>query len=185
MTSNSKFTTMDMTFIALATALIVICSWITIPFVEIPFTLQTLGITTTAAVLGKRNGTISVLLYILLGAVGIPVFAQFKSGLTAILGPTGGYIIGFIFTALIVGYLSEKFDNKILYTFISMILGVLVCYVFGTAWFIKVYSSSQGPISLMTALSWCIFPFIIPDLIKISVSALMVNNLKKNKHLKF
>lgn len=183
MKNNSQFTIKDMTFIALSTAIIVICSWITIPLTAIPFTLQTLGVTAVSGFLGKRNGTISVLLYILLGAVGIPVFAEFKAGLSALLGPTGGYIIGFIFTSLIIGFLCERLPNKSYITFISMSIGVLICYIFGTAWFVFVYNSNNDSINLMTALGWCVFPFILPDLAKILVSTLVVTKLKKNKHL--
>ena len=91
---------------AMFVAVIAICSWISIP-TTVPFTLQTLGIFIAAGLLGWKYGTLSVAVYILLGLVGVPVFANFSSGVGAIMGPTGGYIIGFLFTALAVGLITK------------------------------------------------------------------------------
>ena len=83
---------------AICTALIVVCSWLTVPF-TVPFTMQTFAIFFTVCLLGPWQGMISILVYILLGAVGVPVFSGFRGGLDALLGPTGGYILGFLATA--------------------------------------------------------------------------------------
>ena len=118
-----KTKTRDLVFIALAAALITVCSWISIPL-TVPITLQTFAIFTVVGLLGMRRGTIAVLIYILLGAVGIPVFSGFKGGIGALLGNTGGYIIGFIFSALLTGALLKLWGNKVWALIVSMILGL-------------------------------------------------------------
>ena len=176
---NSK--TLELTFTALFAALIVICSWISIP-ATISFTLQTFAVFLAAGLLGGKRATLSVIIYVLLGAVGLPVFTGFKGGLGALLGTTGGYIIGFIFTALVMWLFEiifrEKFSNPFILA-LSMIAGLLVCYAFGTAWFVNVYTRTKGPVGIMAALSWCVFPFIIPDLIKIGLALTLTLKLRK------
>lgn len=174
--SNSK--TLTLTYIALSAALIAICSWISIP-TTVPFTLQTFAVCLVAGLLGAKRGVLAVIVFICLGAVGFPVFANFSGGLGVIFGTTGGYIIGFIFTALIVGLATQKFGYKIPVLAISMVLGIAVCYVFGTAWFMFVYTSQTGAVGLMTVLGWCVFPFIIPDIIKIVVATILADRLHR------
>ncbi|NLF80242.1 MAG: biotin transporter BioY [Clostridia bacterium] len=153
-----------------------VCSWIAIP-AGIPFTLQTFGVLITAGLLGARRGVAAVLIYLLLGAVGVPVFANFGAGPGVLLGPTGGYLVGFIFTALLTGWLIRFFPGKLAAIFLAMLVGLLVCYAFGTAWFMIVYARSSGAIGLAAALAWCVAPFIIPDLLKITLAALLVKRL--------
>lgn len=164
--------------IALFAAIIAVCSQIQIPL-TVPFTMQTFAVFSALAILGGKNGTISILIYIALGAIGVPVFAGFSGGLAVILGSTGGYIIGFIFTALIVGFVSDKFKGKLIPLIISMVIGILVCYAFGTAWFAVVYNRANEPASLATILGWCVTPFLIPDAVKIVIAAVLTNRLKK------
>ena len=163
--------------IALFAAIIAVCSQIQIPL-TVPFTMQTFAVFSALAILGGKNGTISILIYIALGAIGVPVFSGFKSGFGVLLGSTGGYIIGFIFTALIVGIVSDK-TNKLWALILSMVVGILVCYAFGTAWFAVVYAKTNEPASLATILGWCVIPFLIPDAIKIALAAVLTNRLKK------
>lgn len=169
-------------YIGLCAALIAVCSQILIPG-PVPFTLQTFAVFLACGVLGGKRGTVSVLIYILLGAVGLPVFAGFKGGIGALLGTTGGYIIGFIFTALVMWLFEFLFKNsktkKIIPIGISMAAGLIVCYAFGTAWFMTVYTNTKEPVGILTALSWCVFPFIIPDVIKIALALLLSSRLKK------
>ena len=99
--------------------------------------------------------------------------------MSVILGSTGGYIIGFIFTALIVGFTSDKFKGKLVPLVISMVIGILVCYAFGTAWFAVVYNKNNDPASLATILGWCVTPFLIPDAVKIVIAAILTNRLKR------
>ncbi len=174
---REKLKTRDLAYIGLSVALITVCSWITIPL-TVPITLQTMAVCLISALFGAKRGTISVLLYILLGAIGVPVFHNFASGIGTVLGPTGGYMVGFIFTALIVGITAGK-SNKLWALILSMTAGILVCYAFGTAWFAVVYAKSNEPASLLTILSWCVFPFLIPDAVKIIIASLLTNKLKK------
>ena len=127
---------------------------------------------------GKR-GTISVLVYILIGLVGVPVFAGFSGGFSSVVTPSFGYIIGFILTALAVGLSAKFFGNKLVPLIISMIIGLLLCYIVGTIWFMVVYNVTNQYIDLGLALSWCVVPFIIPDMAKIAVAAILVNRLDK------
>lgn len=180
MTENKqkKFKTLDLAYIGLSVALITVCSWISFPL-TIPITLQTLGICLVAGLFGMKRGTVSTLVYLILGTVGVPLFAQFTGGLGIITGPSGGYLIGFIFTALIVGFAADKWNGKLAPLIISMIVGVLICYAFGTAWFAYIYAKKSQPASLLTILGWCVFPFIPFDAIKIILAALLTNRLKK------
>lgn len=168
----------DIIYIGLFAAFIAICSWIAIP-ATVPFTLQTMGIFITVGLLGGKRATIAIFVYILLGIIGIPVFASFSSGLGAILGTSGGYIIGFLFSALFMWFIESVFGNRHFIFIISMLIGLLICYSFGTFWFMMVYTQTTGPVALSVVLVWCVIPFIIPDLIKIALSFLCVNRLKK------
>lgn len=170
--------TRDIVYMSVFTAMISICSWISIP-ASIPFTLQTMGVFTTVGLLGGKRGTLTVLTYILLGAIGIPVFAGLTGGVSVLLGTTGGYIIGFLLSALLMwGIETIMGRNQIVLAF-SMIAGLIVCYVFGTAWFMIIYTQHSGVIGLSTVLGLCVIPFIIPDLIKIGVALFLTNRLKK------
>ena len=167
----------DITLIALFTAVIAVCSWISIP-AAVPFTLQTFAVFLTAGLLGGKRGTITVIVYILLGAVGVPVFSGFTGGIGHLLGPTGGYIIGFIFSALVMWFAEKRFGRSLRVLAASMVIGLIVCYAFGTAWFMAVYTKESGTIGLMTALGWCVFPYIIPDAVKIAVAVLLCRRLR-------
>lgn len=167
----------QMTYIALCAALMAICSWISIP-TSIPFTLQTFGVCVAVGLLGTRGGFLSVLVYILLGAVGMPVFAGFQGGPGVLLGATGGYIIGFLFTALAVGGILKRFGRSVPVMAAAMAAGIALCYGFGTVWFMYVYASASGPIGLMSALSWCVIPYILPDCCKIALAVVLVKRLE-------
>lgn len=170
--------TRDIVYMSVFTAMISICSWISIP-ASIPFTLQTMGVFMTVGLLGGKRGTLTVLTYILLGAIGVPVFAGLTGGISVLLGTTGGYIMGFLLSALLMwGIETIMGRNQIVLAF-SMIAGLIVCYVFGTAWFMLIYTQHSGVIGLSTVLGLCVIPFIIPDLIKIGVALFLINRLKK------
>ena len=162
----------DTVLIGMFAALIVVCSWIQIP-AAVPFTLQTFAVFLAVGLLGGKRGTIAVLIYILLGAIGLPVFSGFKGGIGALLGTTGGYIIGFVFAALTMWLLNG------VRPLLGMVAGLIVCYAFGTAWFVIVYTNTKEPIGILTALTWCVFPFIIPDVIKIILAMALTRKLKR------
>ena len=172
-----KFKTLDLTFIGLSAALISICSWINIPFGVVPVTLQTLAICLVCGLFGFKRGLAATVIYIAIGALGVPVFSGFKGGAGVLLGATGGYILGFVFTAVIVGITSDR-SERLFALIISMVIGVAVCYAFGTAWFVFVYSKT-AEMSLSKALALCVTPFIIPDIIKIITASLLTARLKK------
>ena len=109
----------------------------------------------------------SVLVFILLGTVGAPVFSGFKGGLGVILGTTGGYIVGFIFMALVYIAAEKLFGSGSFVKLMALIVGLAVCYAFGTAWFMVVYTKNTGSVGLGTALMWCVVPFILPDIAKL------------------
>ena len=168
----------DMAYIAVFTVLMAVCSWISIP-AAVPFTLQTFAVFLAVLVLGGKRGLIAVAVYILLGAVGVPVFAGFSGGFGIIVGSTGGYIAGFLLVALVMWLAESLFGKKLWVQAASMVLGLAACYALGTAWFQFVYMKSTGPIGLITVLGWCVIPFIIPDLIKIALALALSASLRK------
>ena len=176
MNETNKLKTKDIVFIGIFAALMAICSWISIP-TTVPFTLQTFAVFMAVGVLGGKRGTLSVLVYILLGAIGVPVFAGFAGGLGILTGSTGGYILGFLFSALIMWLCEKLFGRKLWSQIVSMVLGLAACYAVGTAWFIVVYGKANGAIGIMTALSWCVIPFILPDLCKIALALIVSKRL--------
>lgn len=173
MRERRTFKTIDLVYIGLFAALIAVCAWIAIPL-TVSVTLQTFAVCLTAGLLGWKRATLTTIVYILLGIIGLPVFTGFNSGLAAVTGPTGGYIVGFIFTALIVGFAVEKVGRKIWQNVVFMVIGILVCYLFGTVWFVIAYK-----VSFVSALSTCVIPFLLPDAVKIVLAAVLMNRLKR------
>lgn len=153
--------------------LLMICSWLSIPFL-IPITLQTFGVFLTILCLGGKQGTWTILIYLLLGAVGIPAFSGFGAGFGYLLGNTGGYILGFVFIGLSAWLFETLFKKNLLIQISSIVLGLMICYAFGTFWFVFVSGSS----SIIAALSICVFPFIIPDLLKLAMACLICKRLR-------
>lgn len=172
----TKSKTYDMVYIAVFAVLMAICSWISIP-TAVPFTLQTFGVFLAIGVLGGRRGSLAVLVYILLGVIGVPVFAGFTGGIGILLRNTGGYIVGFLFSALVMWAMEMLLGKKAWVLALSMVIGLVVCYAFGTAWFMVVYAKDAGAIGITTALGWCVFPFVIPDLIKIALAMALSKRL--------
>lgn len=175
----AAFKTLDMVYIALCSVLIAVCSWISVPAV-VPFTFQTFGVFLTVGLLGGKRGTAAVFVYLLLGVVGMPVFHGFTGGLGILFGATGGYIIGFIFLALVYWLITGLLGNGTVVLFSAMLAGLLALYFFGTAWFVVVYARSSGGVGLGAALGWCVFPFIIPDLIKMGLAAVLAKRLVRH-----
>jgi len=169
-----KLDTRTLTRAALCTALITICSWISIP-AAVPFTLQTFAVFLTCDLLGGA-AILPVLLYMLLGAVGVPVFAGFSGGLGTLLGPTGGYIVGFVAIVLLMSAWKRAAGGK--YQIVGMLLGLAVCYLFGTVWFMRVYANNGNAVSFATAMGWCVLPYIVPDVAKIVLARLIGSRVK-------
>ena len=176
---KSKFRTLDMAYMALFAVLMAVCSWISLPLGPVPFTLQTFAVFLAVGVLGGRRGTITILVYILMGAVGLPVFSNFSGGIGQLMGATGGYILGFLGSALVMWAMEGLLGKKTWVLAVSMVLGLVVCYAFGTFWFMQVYARTSGPVGVMAALGWCVFPYILPDLGKIALALLLGNRLSR------
>lgn len=162
--------------IGLMTALICILSPFSIPlgFSPVPVTLSTLAIYLTVMVLGAKKGTISCLLYLLLGMIGLPVFSGFMGGVHRVLGPTGGYLIGYLFMAFISGWFMGKWFPKWYMCFWGMLLGTSVCYLFGTVWL-----SIQMNISFINGLYLGVIPYIPVDILKMFLALFIGIPLKK------
>ena len=176
-TASSRLRTVDMAYIALFAVLMAVCAWITIPM-TVPFTLQIFAVFAALVTMGGRRGTYAVVVYLLLGAVGLPVGAGFQGGLGWLLGTTGGYIVGFLCIALIYWLMTAKLGESLPVVVAACVLGLVVCYAFGTAWFLVVYARNSGPIGLMTALGWCVFPYTIPDLVKLALAVFLSRRVK-------
>lgn len=157
----------DLTYIALMTALTVICAWITIPFSLVPFTLQTFAVFTALALLGGKRGTAVIGLYLCLGLVGLPVFSGFSGGAGALLSPSGGYLLGFVGTGLVYWLITARLGTGLPVKAVGLLLGLAVCYAFGTLWFVYVYSE---PTTLRAALTLCVVPFLPVDLVKLALA---------------
>lgn len=168
--STRRIPTRSMVQVALMAVVIAACAWLQIPFGQINFTMQTFGVFMAAGLLGGKLGTLSVVVYLLIGAFGAPVFTNFTGGMAKLAGPTGGYLIGFIFAALVFWGITRLFGDGPVPSVAGMILGNLVCYAFGTAWFMITASSKA---SLFAALSMCVIPYVIPDLCKIALACIV------------
>ena len=166
-----------MVMCGLFAALTAVCSWIAIP-TTVPFTLQTFAVFCSLLILGGQYGTISVVVYLLAGLAGAPVFAEFYSGMAAFMTPSGGYLIGFILTGLIYWAITAAFGDRLLTVIIGLTLGMIACYAFGTVWFMNVYGRENGEIGLLTALGWCVFPFILPDALKMALAVVVSRRVK-------
>ena len=141
---------------------------LSVPIGQIPISLTNLVIYFTVFVLGIWAGTGSYGIYLLLGAVGLPVFSGFAGGLGKLLGPTGGYLIGFIFMALIGGAVIELSHRNIFLTMLGWVVGTAVAYAFGTVWFVYLMKCS-----VTYALTVCVYPFIGFDIVKIVIATLL------------
>lgn len=167
---NQKIRTKQMVLIALMTAVTCVLGPLSIPlpFSPVPISLTNFAIFLAIFVLGMKNGTISFIIYLLLGAIGVPVFSSFRGGFQVLAGPTGGYLIGFIFLALIMGFALDHFDRKLVPTIIGMIIGMAVCYAFGTVWLAKLLS-----LSFKEGLMMGVIPYLAGDAAKIIIAAIV------------
>ena len=171
---NRSALTRNLVLAALFAALTAVCSQIQIPLPMIPINLALFAVHLCGALLGAKWGALSMAVYALLGAVGVPVFAGFGSGPAVLFGKTGGYIIGYILCAAIVGLLSRRLGFTFPKLCLSMVIGVAVCYVFGTAWFMVI-----SGLNLATSLSYCVLPFLPGDAVKILLAAFLALRLRK------
>lgn len=160
-----KSTIYQLTTCAIMTALMCILGPMSIPIGPIPVSFTNFVIFLAICLLGTKGATISYLVYLLLGAVGLPVFSGYSGGLVKLAGPTGGYLIGFILLALIGGIIMKKCHSGTVTTMVGMAIGMIVSYLFGTAWFVL-----QMQCSVWYAFTVCVFPFVLVDFMKIVVA---------------
>lgn len=171
--AKKQFPTLMLVLCALFAALMAIGAWISIPMSSgISVTLQLMAIMTCAALMRPMYAALSVTAYALIGLVGLPVFSNFSGGPGVLLGVTGGYIIGFIPAAFLTSLIIHRWGREVWKQALAMVLGVLVCYAFGSLWFMISLKRSLGQ-----TLALCVIPYIPFDLIKIAVAVLLSKSL--------
>lgn len=168
MENTNKMNTRQLTLIGVMTAVTCILGPLSLPIGLVPISLTNLAIYFAIYVLGKKRGTLSYIVYLFIGLVGLPVFSGFSGGFTKLFGPTGGYLIGFAFMAFISGIFIDKFPNKIYLCFLGMVIGTIVTYILGTAWL-----AYETKMAFTKALYIGVIPFIPGDLIKMVIASLI------------
>lgn len=159
---------------AMLVAMLCVCGWLTVPIGDTALTMQTFGVFLTLYLLGGRRGTVTICVYLLLGAVGLPVFSGFRGGIGMILGATGGYLMGFAVTGLIYRAVEAVFGAR--GAIVGMLLGLLGCYAFGSGWYLLVYAEKSP---LIAVIMKCVAPFLIPDLLKLFLAVSLGKRLRK------
>ena len=167
------FSTRNMTLMALFTALTCVLGPMSLPIGPVPISLTNLVLYLSLYLLGTQRAALSLVVYLLIGAVGLPVFSGFSGGLSKLAGPTGGYIVGFLLMVLVAGVFVDRSGGKFLPDLGGMILGTALCYALGTAWFVYLMNCS-----LWYALTVCVFPFIAADLAKMVIAHLLGKTLR-------
>ncbi len=167
--------THHLTLIALMSAVMCILGpfTIVIPFSPVPISFMSFAVYLSVVLLGMKKGTASYIIYLLIGFVGVPVFSGFSAGPAKLLGPTGGYLIGFIFLCLISGAFLKRFPGKTVMTVLGMLCGTVVCYAFGTAWLCY-----QAGLTIQTALMVGTLPYIPGDCIKIAFAIIFARKMR-------
>lgn len=174
---QNTFSVKQLALVGLMSAIICVLAPFSIPVpisLAAPISLGTLAIYFVLTVLGMKLGTISVVVYILLGLVGLPIFTGFTGGPGKLFGPTGGYIIGYIFMALVSGFFVDKWDNKLLSSLAGMILGTVVLYLFGSVWL-----AYQASYTLPQALMIGTVPYIPGDIVKLALAMSIGRQVRK------
>ncbi len=168
----------DLTLCGVFAAAMAVCAWISLPVLDIAYTMQTFGVFLTLETLGGRRGTLAILVYLLAGALGAPVFAGFQGGLGALLGVTGGYIWGFAATALCYWAVTAAFGEGLPARLGGLLLGLAACYALGSGWFLALYVSRGEAIALGAVLAKCVLPYVVPDLCKLGLALAAARRLR-------
>lgn len=175
---RARTATVTMAYIAVSVALEVVCAYLTVPAV-VPFTMQTFGVFFALCFLGGARGTAVVAVYLAMGLAGLPVFSGFKGGVAALMGPTGGYLMGFLATALIYWAgtaILHKHAAGVWVQTTLCVVGLLACYLLGTVWFVYVYRATD---SWVKALTLCVVPYLLPDALKLVLAVTLAKALRK------
>ncbi|MGN0438034.1 MAG: biotin transporter BioY [Lachnospiraceae bacterium] len=171
---KQKITTKTLALIAVMTAVTCVLAPLSLPIGPVPISLTNLAIYFALYILGMKKGTISYLVYLAIGLVGVPVFSGFTGGPGKLFGPTGGYLIGFIPMAIVAGILIDKFGGKFVLSMLGMVIGTIICYAFGTVWL-----AHQAQMDFKAALLAGVIPFIPGDLIKMVLAAIFGPQIRK------
>lgn len=172
--AKQNFSVRQLAVIGVMTAVTCILAPFSVPIGPVPISLTNLAIYFSLYVLGMKKGTISYLVYLLIGFIGVPVFSGFTSGPEKLFGPTGGYLIGFIPMAVLAGILIDKFSNNRIICFLGMAAGTIICYGFGTAWL-----AYQAHLDWKSALFAGVIPFILGDVLKMAIAAAAGPEIRK------
>lgn len=168
----SRNIAIDLVLVAAGAALTSIAAQVSVPLWPVPVTGQTLAVLLVGTALGPIRGGISMVLYAVLGIVGLPVFSESSSGWGVIAGPTGGYIIGFVFSAILTGWLAQRaWDRKLLRAFVAFLAGSVVTFAFGLPWLAVFLGSVGAPNDLQSVLQAGLYPFIIGGIVKSIIGA--------------
>ncbi len=169
------FSLSDLVRCAALTALIVVCSWITVPVIpEVPFTMQTFAVFFALEFSGGKCGAVSTAVYLALGAAGVPVFSGFRGGVGHLAGPTGGYLVGFLASCVVYRVFEKRMKNRAVLHFAVLAASMVSCYALGTAWFMI-----QTKLPLGASLMKCVVPYIAPDTVKIALAVFLSSRLKR------
>ena len=162
---------------ALFAALLCLCAWIYLPLGQNPITLQTFALFLTLELLGGKYGSLVCLVYLLLGAAGLPVFSGFRGGFGMLLGATGGYLWGFLLCALLYWLITALFGKR--FHLLGCLLGLVLCYGLGSFWFYRVYLQAGSPLGIGFVILKCVVPFVLPDLVKLFLALALSKKLKR------
>jgi biotin transport system substrate-specific component len=172
---GSRSIVADLGFIAAGTALTAAAAQISIPMWPVPITGQTFAVLLVGTSLGALRGALSMVLYVALGAFGLPIFTAGKSGLAYIAGPTGGYLIGFVLAAVVVGWLAQRqWDRKVVGAFVSFLVGSVVIYSVGLPWLSVALGQVGRPNDLAATLQAGLYPFIPGDILKAAAAGALL-----------
>ena len=179
---RAKSVAREAAYIALSVALISVCAWISIPLGPIPVTLQTFAVPFIGAVMGWKRGVSAVVIYFIMGLIGIPVFSNFGAGVAVLFGPTGGYLLGFVLDVLLVGVAKiipiKNRWARMGFLYGAAVLGAVSYFAFGTLWFMTVYSGA-GEMGLAAALMLCVVPYLAPDAVKAALAVTLAVRLER------
>ena len=170
----------NMVLCALFAALLCVCAWIAVPVGNAVITLQTFALFLTLGLLGGKRGSIVCLVYLLLGAAGLPVFSGFRGGLGMLFGATGGYLFGFLAAALTYWAITSLFKKAFWVQLLASLGAMTVCYCFGTGWFLWVWHPPGSPEGLGAALLLCVVPYLLPDVLKLALALFLTKRLRRH-----
>ena len=175
---SMKNSLLNLSFTALAACLICLCSWISLPFIGVPMTLQTFAVAFCGFLFGTRNAVSATALYLLLGAIGLPVFAGFGASLAFLFGPTGGFLFGFLIFAFFCGIAANR--SSLLLSFLFSFLGLIFCHFLGILWF-----SYFSHVSFLQSFLIASFPYLIKDFLSIFFARFLFMKIKKRIYFRF